>query len=108
MIQRSPLPNMDPILEQALNLAYIDPRSGRDITAAAGVNHNTIHHWKTRGGANLVTLTAVLGALGYELKIVKTPRKRSEPKRSSTVKVIQIEEVLSGMFDAEEADSANR
>jgi len=106
MIQRGPLPNMDPILKQTLNLAYRDPRSGRDITEAAGVNHNTIYHWKTRGGAQLVTLVAVLGALGYELKIVKKPRKQSTEKPSAPTRTLRIEEVLSGMFGTEETTDA--
>ncbi len=34
----------------------------------------TIVNWKTRGGAQLATLSAVLGAIGYELKIVPLTR----------------------------------
>lgn len=72
MNQRKELPDMDPILRKTLELCYKDPRSGRCITDTAGVSHMAIKNWKTNGGAQLVTLSAVLGALGYELAIVRS------------------------------------
>lgn len=74
MNQRKDLPAMDPILRETLELCYKDLRSGRGITDAAGVSHMTIKNWKTNGGAQLATLSAVLGALGYELAIVRLTR----------------------------------
>ncbi len=71
MNQRKDLPAMDPILRETLDLCYRDSRSGRCITDTAGVSHMTIKNWRTNGGAQLSVLSAVLGTLGYELKIVR-------------------------------------
>ncbi len=75
MNQRKPLPNMDPLLRETLDLCYRDSRSSRCVTDKAGVSHNTFHNWRTHGGAQLSVLSAVLGALGYELAIVRQVKK---------------------------------
>ncbi len=71
MNQRKDLPAMDPILRETLEICYLDLRSGRCIADRAGVSPMTFTNWKLKGGANLSSVSAVLGALGYELKIVR-------------------------------------
>ncbi len=60
---------MDPILRETLDLCYQDHRSARSIAECAGVSHMVINHWRKSGGAQVATVAAMLGALGYRLKI---------------------------------------
>lgn len=72
MRNSTPLPeSFCPIIRQVLELCYADPRTGEEIEAVAGVGHGKLSQWRCRrGGGTIVTVQSVLGALGYELKIV--------------------------------------
>ncbi len=86
MNQRKPLQPMDPIVLKTLELCYKDNRSCRGIAERAGVSHMTMRNWRNSGGAQISTLAAVLGALGYRLKIERiAPQNNAQKPTRQTV-----------------------
>ena len=65
---------MDPIMRETLELAQKDKRTSRQIAHRAGVTHSVFYQWRNRGGGTISVVRAVLGALGYDLAIVRKDR----------------------------------
>ena len=93
MKQRTAMPNMPSVLRKVLDLAYADPRTARELGEDAGVSHQVLHNWRKNSGANVESLSAVLGALGYKLVIV--PLSHDDTKeRARTDRLKRIREWL--------------
>lgn len=64
---------MHPIIQQLFELIDADPRTYREISRLAGINHRALGTWKSgRNRPRLMMVEAVLNVLGYELWVEYT------------------------------------
>ena len=61
----------DPIINEVLELISKSDKSVTKIEEDCGFGYRTISRWRTKNGANLYNVQAVLNYLGYKLSIEK-------------------------------------
>ena len=61
----------DPIIKEVMELISKSDKSVTKIEEDCGFGYRTISRWRTKNGANLYNVQAVLNYLGYKLSIGK-------------------------------------
>ena len=61
----------DPIIQDVMRLIGESDKSVTKIEEECGFGYRTISRWRTKNGANLYNVQAVLNYLGYKLSIEK-------------------------------------
>lgn len=61
----------DPIIQEVMQLISKSDKSLTKIEEECGFGYRTISRWRTKNGANLYNVQAVLNYLGYKLSIEK-------------------------------------
>ena len=61
----------DPIIHEVMKLISESDKSVTKIEEECGFGYRTISRWRTKNGANLYNVQAVLNYLGYYLSIEK-------------------------------------
>ena len=61
----------DPIIQEVMALIGKSGKSVTKIEEECGFGYRTISRWRTKNGANLYNVQAVLNYLGYKLSIEK-------------------------------------
>ena len=61
----------DPIIHEVMRLIGESDKSVTKIEEECGFGYRTISRWRTKNGANLYNVQAVLNYLGYKLSIEK-------------------------------------
>ncbi len=61
----------DPIIQEVMALISKSGKSVTKIEEECGFGYRTISRWRTKNGANLYNVQAVLNYLGYKLSIEK-------------------------------------
>ena len=61
----------DPIIKEVMELISKSDKSVTKIEEDCGFGYRTISRWRTKNGANLYNVQAVLNYLGYKLSIEK-------------------------------------
>lgn len=67
-----------------------------ELSAKAGVSHNSISRWNAGVSPRLIDLEAVLGVLGFELVIAKKHRPDFEPERDAVL-VSEVKAILNSI-----------
>ena len=80
----------DPIIKEVLELISKSDKSVTKIEEDCGFGYRTISRWRTKNGANLYNVQAVLNYLGYKLSIEKLSE--SEKVHNDAVKDYQWDE----------------
>ena len=76
----------DPIIKEVLELISKSDKSVTKIEEDCGFGYRTISRWRTKNGANLYNVQAVLNYLGYKLSIEKlSEAEKSTMMQSRTI-----------------------